>query len=160
MASTNEKTTLVAKLTNLANAIRGKTDKVNALSIDEMVSEINNNWHAFVKEFELRGTFDKIYGDDLQTIIYSYTPDGNLVLSAQSKDSDWEALWWTLRNAPSGVGMITGRKPDNALPTGEPEQIFSCIITGISQNCKIVCEQGSTSGTNDSVQVNIDVEYI
>jgi hypothetical protein len=49
MASTNGKTTLVAKLTNLANAIRGKTDKVNTLSMDDMVQEINNNWHAFVK---------------------------------------------------------------------------------------------------------------
>jgi hypothetical protein len=82
MASTNGKTTLVEKLTNLANAIRGKTDKVNTLSMDDMVQEINNNWHAFVKEFELKGAFDKVHGSDLQTIIYSYTPDGNLVLSA------------------------------------------------------------------------------
>jgi hypothetical protein len=58
MASTNGKTTLVEKLTNLANAIRGKTDKVNTLSMDDMVQEINNNWHAFVKEFELKGAFD------------------------------------------------------------------------------------------------------
>lgn len=160
MASTNGQATLVEKLTGLANAIRGKINKTEKLGIDEMVSEINTNWHAFVKEFELRGAFDKIYGSDLQTIIYSYTPDGNLVLSTQSKNSDWEALWWGLRNAPSGVSMITGRKPDNGLPTGEPEQIFSCIITGISQNCKIVCEQGDTNSTNDSVKINVDVEYI
>lgn len=160
MASINGKTTLVAKLTNLANAIRGKTDKVDTLSIDEMVSEINTNWHAFVKEFEFRGSFDKIYGDNLQTIIYSYTPDGNLVLTTQSKSSDWEAIWWTLRNAPSGVSMIVGRKPDNTTPTGEPQQIISCIITGISQNCKIVVEQGDTDGFYDRVQINVDVEYI
>ena len=159
MALTNG-TTLWNKIKSIADAIRGKTDKTDTLTIDQMVQEINNNWHAFVKEFELRGAFDKVYGDNLQTIIYSYTPDGNLVLSVQTKNSDWEAVWWCLRNAPSGVSMIVGRQPDNTTPSGEPQQIISCIITGISQNCKVVVEQGDTDSFRDRVQINVDVEYI
>lgn len=157
MALTNG-ITLWNKIKTIADAIRGKTDKTDSLTIDQMVNEINTNWHAFVKEVELRGTFDKVGGD--LGLVYSYSPDGKLVLTTQSNDSDWEAVYWYLRTAPEGVGMTVGRQPDNSTPTGEPQQLISCILTGISQNCKIVIEQGDTDGFYDRVQVNVDVEYI
>ena len=60
MASTDGKTTLVDKLTAIANAIRGKTDKTNSLTIDQMVNEINTHWHNYVKEVVYEGSFDNV----------------------------------------------------------------------------------------------------
>jgi hypothetical protein len=62
MALTNG-ITLVNKIKSLANAIRRKTDKTSSLTIDQMVSEIDNEWKikCYVKEFYVRDAVDKVY---------------------------------------------------------------------------------------------------
>ena len=120
MALTNEgKTTLVNKLAAVATAIRGKTDKTEKLTIDQMVEEINNHWHNYVKEVEYIGDFTEV--GTLIGLVWSYTPEGWLVLTSNSNSSSYEHVYWILRTAPEGVGMVTGRKPDNWESTGEPE---------------------------------------
>jgi hypothetical protein len=87
---------LTDKLTAIANAIRAKSYKIRPLTLDQMVEEINNEWlqpgeqriKHYVKDFYLKGEFDKISSDF--TPIYSYTPDGKIVISAMGGDSDYD----------------------------------------------------------------------
>ena len=157
MALTNG-ITLWNKIKTIADAIRGKINKTDSLTIDQMVNEINTNWHAYVKEVIYKGNFNEV--GSLIGLIWSYTPDGKLVLTSNSNSSNYEHVYWKLGACPAGIGITTGRKPDNWEPTGEPEQFYSCILTGISQNCRLTVEQSDTSSTYDYVEVTITIEYI
>lgn len=149
---------LTDKLYAIADAIRDKTDKTDKLTLPQMVEEINNHWHNYVKEVEYIGSFDK--AGSLIGLVWSYTPEGMLVLTTNSVDSSYEHVYWVLRTAPEGVSIVRGREPDNWEPTGEPEQFISCLIGGISQNCKLSVEQTDSSSTYDYVEISVDIEYI
>lgn len=152
---------LTDKLTAIANAIRGKTNKAEKLTLPQIVEEINSNWHAYVKNFSLIGSFDDIntsFGN--KGFVYGYTPDGKLIIVAKSKNSSYELIWWRLGSHPDGVVMEAGREPDNWEPSGEPEQLCACVLSGITQNCKVTIEQTDTSSTYDYVEITVTVEYI
>ncbi len=158
---------LTDKLTAIANAIRAKSYKIRPLTLEQMVEEINNEWlqpgeqriKHYVKDFYLKGSFDKISSDF--TPIYSYTPDGKIVITAMSKNSDYELIWWRLKtnSETPNISMIAGREPDNWSPTGEPEQICSCVISGVDRNCQIILEQTDTSSTYDYTEITVEVLY-
>lgn len=110
---------LTDKLIAIANAIRGKTDKIDLLTMTQMVEEINNHWHNYIKEVVYNGNFDHV--GSIIGLVWSYTPDGKLVLTTNSNNSSYEHVYWKLGIVPEGVGILTGRKPDNWESTGEPE---------------------------------------
>ena len=149
---------LTDKLIAIANAIRSKTNKVDSLTLSQMVSEINSNWHAYVKDVVYKGAFDDV--GSLIGLIWSYTPDGKLVLTTNSNNSSYEHVYWKLGTCPTGVTISTGRKPDNWESSGEPEQFYSCILSGITQNCRLTVEQTDTSSTYDYVEITVTIEYI
>ena len=152
---------LTDKLTAIANAIRGKTNKTGSLTLSQMVDEINNNWHAYVKEVVQIGSFDKINTSDIGLTVVSYTADGRVLLTSKSYTSsgEYEHIRWVLRSAPEGVGIIVGNKPSSQT-NGERGQLVSCILTGINRNCKVSLEQTDTSSSNDYTEISIDIEYL
>lgn len=152
---------LTDKLTAIANAIRGKTNKAEKLTLPQIVEEINTNWHAYVKNFSLAGSFNDIntsFGNN--GFVYGYSPDGKLIIVAKSKNSSYELIYWRLGNHPDGVVIEAGREPNNWEASGEPEQLCACVLSGITQNCKVTIEQTDTSSTYDYVEITVTVEYI
>lgn len=152
---------LTDKLTAIANAIRGKTDKAEKLTLPQIVEEINTNWHAYVKNFSLTGTFNDIntsFGNN--GFVYGYTPDGKLIIIAKSKNSSYELIYWRLGSHPDSVVMEAGREPNNWEASGEPEQLCACVLSGITQNCKVTIEQTDTSSTYDYVEITVNITYI
>jgi hypothetical protein len=188
MALTNG-ITLVNKIKSLANAIRRKTDKTGSLTIDQMVSEIDNEWKikCYVKEFYVRDAVDKVYTNSLgelvpkdgdwekyfdrnidgtgQYALISYTTDGRILLTARSTDGGYENIEWELGSEdgyslPSGISMTAHSWSYSASPTGNSGQYQTCILKGINKNCRIVLDCGSTSGSKDSVIINVFIYYI
>ena len=180
MALTNG-ITLVNKIKSLANAIRRKTDKTGSLTIDQMVSEIDNEWKikCYVKEFYVRDDGNHGYGEDGdwkkyfdtnidgtgQYALLSYTTDGRILLTARSTDGGYENIEWELGSEdgyslPSGISMTAHSWSYSASPTGNSGQYQTCILKGINKNCRIVLDCGSTSSSKDNVIINVYIYYI
>jgi hypothetical protein len=52
-----------------------------------------------------------------------------------------------------------GQKPDVDFPKGQRGQLISCVISGITQDCRIVLEQGEVSTNHDYTEIRVWVEY-
>ena len=118
---------LIEKLTAIANALRDKatthvfeyseTDKTpynprsDKYTLTQMVDVIKNHCPNRVKKVYIKGSFDKVNTDF--GLVVSYTAEGIVVLTAKSytDSGEYEHIWWWLRNAPEGVGIIVGNEP-------------------------------------------------
>ena len=166
---------LIDKLIAIADALRDKatthvfeyseaektpyTPRSDKYTLTQMVDVIKNHCPNRVKKVYVKGSFDKVNTDF--GLVVSYTTEGIVVLTAKSytDTGDYEHIWWVLRSAPDGVGIITGNKPEDQT-NGERGQLISCLLTGIAQNCRITIEQTDASKTHDRTEISIDVEYI
>ena len=189
MASTDGKITLVEKLTNLANAIRGKTDKTDTLTLNQMVEEINNEWKikCYVKDFYVRDAVDKVYtnskGELLdkdgdweeyfdgnidgtgQYALVSYTVDGKILLTLRTTSGSYENVEWELGSEeaytlPEGISMTSHSWSFSASPTGNSGQYQTCILNGINKDCRIVLDCGSKDSNKDNIVINVFIYYI
>ena len=182
MAVTNEgKTTLVNKLKSLGHILRLKATPYketldsnatgnlktppvyngNTYTLEQMVEQIQLGYHNYVKDIYYMGSFNEV--DASWGILHSYTPDGRLVLTAKSYtgSGEYEHIVWTLYGTPEGsnITLERGDKPDLTLPKGMRGQLISCIISGITQDCRIVLEQGEVSTNHDYTEIRVWVEY-
>ena len=182
MAATNGgKITLVNKLQTLGAVLRNKLTPMKftydssasgttpqtpeylkqTFTLDEMAIQFMANFHNYVKEINLKGSFNEV--DASWGMLHSYTPDGRLVLTAKSYtgSGEYEHIVWTLYGTPEGsnITLERGDKPDLTLPKGMRGQLISCIISGITQDCRIVLEQGEVSTNHDYTEIRVWVEY-
>lgn len=188
MALTNG-ITLWNKIKSIADAIRGKTDKTNTLTMDQMVEEINNEWKikCYVKDFYIRDAVDKVYtnskGELLdkdgdweeyfdgnidgtgQYALVSYTVDGKILLTARTTDGGYENIEWELGSEeayilPEGISMTSHSWSFSASPTGNSGQYQTCILNGINRDCRIVLDCGKKDQYKDSIIINVFIYYI
>lgn len=166
---------LTDKLIAIAEALRDKTTnyvfeyseaekkpyapKDDKYTLEQMVETIQTHCPNRVKKVFVKGNFDKV--DASFGLIVSYTPEGIVVLTAKSytDSGEYEHILWKLRNTPEGVGIIVGNTPSSQT-NGERGQLISCLLTGITQNCRLTIEQTDTSSSNDYTEISIDIEYI
>lgn len=166
---------LTDKLTAIANAIRDKatthvfeyseaektpyTPRSDKYTLTQMVDVIKNSCPNRVKKVYVKGAFDKVNADF--GLVVSYTTEGVIVLTAQSylDSGEYEHIWWKLRSAPEGVTIKTGNKPEDQT-NGERGQLISCLLFGVTQNCRITIEQTDASSTHDRAEISIDIEYL
>lgn len=175
---------LTDKLKAIANAIRGKTDKTDLLTLPQMVDEINNEWKikCYVKQFYIQDDgkhYDdsgNLIGEDTdwkdcfntdfagtgQYVMLSYTTDGDIVLTAQSTDAGYSNIQWQLGGIPSGSGIsiINHEFSYSLSPTGDSGIIQSCIIRGVNKACRIRLDCGSKNGNKDSIAINVHIDYL
>ncbi len=176
MALTNG-ITLWNKIKTIADAIRSKTHKTNSLTIDQMVSEINNEWKitCYVKDFYIQDDGnhgeekDGDWGDRLDFnvaesgtgAILSYTLDGKIALTARSIDTtSFENVQWRLDSAPEGVTLIRHDWNSAVTPSGQPGQYQTCFLKGINNYCRIIVWCGDRHENGDKIDLWIKVEYI
>ena len=173
MAATNGKMNLITKLTTIANIVRDKmtpmtfaysdgveiTPNTTKYTLTDIINILNTKWYNYVKQVYVKGSFDKV--DTSFGLQVSYTQDGIVLLTAKSytDSGEYEHIKWKLRNAPNGVSIIIGNDPKDQT-NGERGQLISCLLLGISQNCKLTIEQTDTSSTHDYTEISIDVTYI
>lgn len=186
MASTDGKITLVERLTNIANAIRGKTKRSESLSMEDMVNEINNEWviTCYIKDFYIQddGNHTNTNGEAVSRdsdwdyfdsepigptlskgpVVYSYTPENHVVLTARPNSGNYENIQWNLSHVPDGSNITIYRKNITSGwdVTGNSDKYESCILTGIDKYCKMFIDCGSKDSGKDSIQLNIHIYYI
>lgn len=174
---------IIDKLESIANAIRGKTHKEPKLSLVDMVNEINNEWQitCYIKDFyiqddgnhnNLDGNHvdrdsdwdyfdDEPIGPDLSksAVIYSYTPEGHVVLTARPMSEIYENIEWTLAHIPEGSNISIYKKHfDNAWNgTGHAGKYESCVLLGIDRYCKIFIDCGTKDAANQTIILNIHI---
>ena len=175
MALTNG-ITLWNKIKTIADAIRSKTHKTNSLTIDQMVSEINNEWQitCFVKDFYIQDDGnhgegkDGDWGERLDFdvaesgsgVALSYTLDGKVALTARSLSGSFENVQWRLDSAPEGVSLIYHNWSYSASPLGNSGQYQTCFIKGINNYCRVIVWCGDRDTNKDTIDLWVKVEYI
>lgn len=114
------------------------------------------DWDDYVDLYPMGSNYGKKY------VIYSYTPEGYIVLTARSKSKSYENLEWTLKEKPEGsnVEMHNKTYSDSGLLSGHSEQFLSCVLTGIDRNCQIYVDCGSRTDKYDSMLLNVYVKWL
>ena len=175
MALTNG-ITLWNKIKTIADAIRSKTHKTNSLTIDQMVSEINNEWKitCFVKDFYIQddgnhgegrdGDWDERLDFNVAEsgsgVALSYTLDGKVALTARSLSGSFENVQWKLDSAPAGVSLIYHSWSYSASPSGNSGQYQTCFLKGINNYCRVIVWCGDRDTNKDMIDLWVKVEYI
>lgn len=168
---------LTDKLKAIANAIRGKTDKTDLLTLPQMVDEINNEWKikCYVKELYINDdgvpegeqndedwqyVQKDIGGRTNSGILLSYTPENDIMLTATTNDGGRENIIWAISSAPPGISIYGKNDWKQILPSGNSGSYQSCVIQGINQNCRIGVDIGETGGTKNIFTFNLIINYI
>ena len=174
MAATNGKTTLVSKITAIADIIRSKTpNTLGKITMDQMVQEINNEWKikCYVKNLTIQDlTSDgdwkyahkNLGGRTNDGVILSYTPENDVMLTAATNDGGYENVVWHLSSVPSGANISIYTKSDwkQWAPTGNSGSYQSCVLRGIDRPCNIALDCGETGGNTDIFTINIFITYL
>lgn len=164
---------LTDKLKAIANAIRGKTDKTDLLTLPQMVDEINNEWKikCYVKSLVIQDldsdddwqyVHKNIGGRTNDGVLLSYTPENDIMLTAATNNGGRENVVWNLSSVPSDANISIYTKNDWSQlgPTGNSGAYQSCVISGITRPCNIALDCGETAGTKDIFTINIFITYV
>lgn len=184
---------LTNKLTAIAKAIRKKTAKIDKLTLDQMVEEINKEWllpgeqkiKDYVKSFYIQDDGEHYnkegqkvdYDDDWDDfdwepigptlskgpVIYSYTPEGYVLLTARPTSNSYENVEWNLQRVPDTMNVQIWRKEfGSGKISGHSGKYESCVLVGIDRNVQIFVDCGSRTSGNNSVILNIHIydDYI